>query len=56
MECKFKIEGKKVVLQGLSNGAPRVVFAKRMERDFCKGQVDWVTQCLITNGTSTTNE
>ena len=42
MEFKFHSNGKEVLLRGLSNGAPRVVTAKRMERFFQRGQVAWV--------------
>lgn len=34
MEFKFYSNGKEVLLRGLSNGAPKVVIAKRMERTF----------------------
>jgi hypothetical protein len=41
-------DGKKVVLRGMSTGAPRTVSAKRMERIFRHGEVAYVTKCLIT--------
>ena len=34
MEFKFYSNGKEVLLRGLSNGAPKVVSAKSMERTF----------------------
>jgi hypothetical protein len=41
-------DGKKVVLRGMSTGAPRTVSAKRMERIFRHGEVAYVAECLIT--------
>jgi hypothetical protein len=41
-------DGKKVVLRGMSIGAPRTVSAKRMERIFRHGEVAYVAECLIT--------
>jgi hypothetical protein len=41
-------DGKKVVLRGMSTGAPRTVLAKRMERIFRHGEVAYATECLIT--------
>jgi hypothetical protein len=41
-------DGKKVVLRGMSTGAPRTVSAKRMERIFIHGEVAYATECLIT--------
>jgi hypothetical protein len=40
--------GTKVVLRGMSIGAPRTVSAKRMERIFRHGDVAYVVECLIT--------
>ena len=37
MEFKFHSNGKEVLLRGLSNGAPKVVSTKRMERTFQRG-------------------
>jgi hypothetical protein len=41
-------EGKKVVLRGMSIGAPRTVSTKRMERIFRHGEVAYATECVIT--------
>ena len=41
-------DGKKVVLRGMSIGAPMTVSAKRMERIFRHGEVAYATECLIT--------
>jgi hypothetical protein len=41
-------DGKKVVLRGMSTGAPRTVSSKRMERIFRHGEVEYATECLIT--------
>jgi hypothetical protein len=41
-------DGKKVVLRGMSTGAPRTVSAKRMERIFRHGEVAYAAECLIT--------
>jgi hypothetical protein len=41
-------DGKKVVLRGMSARAPRTVLAKRMERIFRHGEVEYVAECLIT--------
>jgi hypothetical protein len=40
--------GSRVVLRGMSTGAPRAVLAKRMERIFRHGDVAYVVECLIT--------
>jgi hypothetical protein len=49
MELEFKgVDGKKVVLRGMSNGAPRIVLSKRMEGIFRHGDVACATECLIT--------
>ena len=40
--------GSRVVLRGMSTGAPRVVSTKRMERIFCHNVVAYTTECLIT--------
>jgi hypothetical protein len=41
-------DGKKVVLRGMSTGAPRTVLSKSMERIFRHGEVAYVAKCLIT--------
>jgi hypothetical protein len=41
-------DGKKVVLRGMSIGAPKTVSTKRMERIFRHGEVSYATKCLIT--------
>jgi hypothetical protein len=41
-------DGKKVVLRGMSTGAPMTVSAKRMERIFKHGEVAYAAECLIT--------
>jgi hypothetical protein len=49
LEMGFKdSEGKKVVLRGMSTGAPRTVSAKRMERIFRHGEVAYASKCVIT--------
>lgn len=40
-------EGKRVVLQGMSNGGPRIVSLKRMERLIRHDQVEWAAKCMI---------
>jgi hypothetical protein len=40
--------GSRVLLKGISTGAPRAVSAKRMEWIFCHGDVAYATKCLIT--------
>jgi hypothetical protein len=39
---------KRIVLRGMSTGAPRTISAKRMERIFRHGEVAYVAECLIT--------
>jgi hypothetical protein len=41
-------EGKRIVLRGMSIGAPRTISAKRMERIFRHGEVAYTPECLIT--------
>jgi hypothetical protein len=41
-------DGKRIVLRGISTGAPRTVSAKRMERIFRHGEVAYVAKCMIT--------
>jgi hypothetical protein len=41
-------DGKKVVLRGMSIGAPRTVLAKRMDSIFIHGEVAYAAECLIT--------
>jgi hypothetical protein len=49
LEMGFKDhDGKKVVLRGMSIGAPRTVSTKRMERIFRHGEVSYAIKCLIT--------
>jgi hypothetical protein len=49
LEMGFKDrDGKKVVLRGMSTGAPRTVSTKRMERIFRHGEVAYAAECLIT--------
>jgi hypothetical protein len=49
LEMRFKYyEGKRIVLRGMSTGAPRTVSSKRMERIFRHGEVVYVVECLIT--------
>jgi hypothetical protein len=40
--------GSRVVLRGMSTGAPRALSAKRMERIFCHGDVAYAAECWIT--------
>jgi hypothetical protein len=48
LEIGFKDQdGKKVVLRGMSTGAPRTVSAKRMERIFRHGEVAYAAKFLI---------
>ena len=49
LDMGFKdCDRKKVVLRGMSTGAPRTVSSKRMERIFRHGVVEYVAKCLIT--------
>jgi hypothetical protein len=49
LETGFKDrDKKKVVLRGMSTGAPKTVLAKRMERIFKHGEVAYVVDLLIT--------
>jgi hypothetical protein len=49
LEMGFKdCEGKRIVLRGMSTGAPRTISSKRMERIFMHGEVIYVAECLIT--------
>jgi hypothetical protein len=49
LEMGFRdTEGKKIVLRGMSTGAPRTVSAKRMERIFRHGGVAYAAECVIT--------
>jgi hypothetical protein len=49
LEMGFRdCDGKKVVLRGMSTGAPRTVLTKRMERIFRHGEVAYVAECFIT--------
>jgi hypothetical protein len=49
LEMGFKdTEGKKIVLRGMSTGAPRTVSTKRMERIFRHGGVAYAAECVIT--------
>jgi hypothetical protein len=49
MDMGFKdSEGKRIVLRGMSTGAPRTVSAKRMERIFRHGEVVYAAKSLIT--------
>jgi hypothetical protein len=49
LEMGFKdIEGKNIVLRGMSTGAPKTISAKRMERIFKHGGVSYATECVIT--------
>jgi hypothetical protein len=41
-------ETKRIVLRGMSIGAPRTVSNKRMESIFINGEVAYVAECLIT--------
>jgi len=41
-------DGKRVVLRGMSTGAPMTVSTKRMERIFRHGEVAYAVECLIT--------
>ena len=56
MELKFHSNRKEVLLRGLSNGAPKVVFAKRMERTFQRGQVAWAVGVIIHPTSSPKNQ
>jgi hypothetical protein len=49
LEMGFRDQnGKKVVLRGMSTGAPGIVSSKRMERIFRHGEVAYAAECLIT--------
>lgn len=47
MEFSFEVDGKKVVLRGMSNGGPREISAKWMEAIFKHDEVDWAAHCLV---------
>lgn len=47
MEFSFEVDGRKVVLRGMSNGGPREFSAKRMEAIFRHDKVVWAAHCLI---------
>jgi hypothetical protein len=50
MELEFKtVDGKRVVLRGMSNGAPKVVSTKQMEGIFRHRDVACATECMITS-------
>jgi len=40
---------KRIVLRGMSTGAPRTILAKRMERIFKHEEVSYEAECLITS-------
>jgi hypothetical protein len=46
-------EGKRIVLRGMSRGAPKTFSTKRMERIFRHGEVVYVVECLITTQRAT---
>jgi hypothetical protein len=49
LEIRFRdSDGKRVVLRGMSIGAPNTVSSKRMERIFRHGEVAFAAECLIT--------
>jgi hypothetical protein len=49
LEMGFKhSDRKRVLLRGMSTGAPKTVLAKRMERIFRHREVEYVAECLIT--------
>jgi hypothetical protein len=49
MEMEFKeADGRKVVLRGMSNDAPRIISAKWMEGIFQHGDVAYAVECLVT--------
>jgi hypothetical protein len=49
LEMRFRgIEGKKIVLRGMSTGTPKTVSVKRMERIFIHGRVAYAAKCVIT--------
>ena len=41
-------DGKRILLRGMSTGAPRTISAKRMERIFRHGEEAYAAECLIT--------
>jgi hypothetical protein len=41
-------DGKRIILRGMSTRAPRTFSAKRMERIFIHGEVEYVEEFLIT--------
>jgi hypothetical protein len=49
MDLEFKeVYGRNVVFRGMSNDAPRIISAKRMEGIFIHGDVIYVVECLVT--------
>ena len=47
MEFLFEVDGKKVVLRGMSNGGPKEISAQRMEAILRHDDIVWAAQCLI---------
>ena len=41
-------DGKRVIMRGMSTGAPRTISAKRMERIFRHEEAAFAAECLIT--------
>lgn len=52
LEICFVHEGTRVTLDGISDGSPRVISSKKMERTLRHGQVEWMAQCLILDKTT----
>lgn len=49
MELKFRaVDGRRVVLRGMTTRPPKVVSSKCMESIFWHGDIAWVAECLIT--------
>lgn len=47
MEFSIEVDGKKVVLKGMSNGGPREISTQRMEAIFRHDDVVWMAHCMV---------
>lgn len=52
LELCFENNREKILLQGLSDGSPRVISAKKMGKILSHNQVEWVAQYLILDKTT----
>lgn len=47
MKLKFMSQGRRVLLQGMSNRGPRIVSLNKMEQLIRHDQVGWAAECII---------